>query len=95
VHEGFGDGAVDPHKRARFQLFLLGTGDQRAIDRLPGLGTNRTDRLMQHRFLWRPCQRQPRQGAKRRRILQIKGQLLITELALLLEQRAAQYRFRR
>src|SRR5215472_18763435 len=84
VHQSRGDGAVDPHHRARFQLFLFGTGDQGAIDCLPRLRANRADRALQHRFLWRPCQWQSGKGAKRRRILQVKGQLLITELALLL-----------
>jgi hypothetical protein len=68
-------GTVDPHHRARFQLFLFGTGDQRAVERLPGRRANRADRSMQHRFFWRPRQRQPGKGAKRRRILQVKGQL--------------------
>src|SRR5215831_5754359 len=95
VHQSRGDGAVDPHHRARFQLFLFATGDHGAIDCLPRLGANRADRALQHRFFWRPCQWQSGKGAKRRRILQVKGQLLITELALLLEQGAAQYRFRR
>src|SRR5436190_15078202 len=58
----------------------------------PGLGADRTDRLVQHRFLWRPGQRQAGKGPKRCRILKVKGQLIVTQLALLLEQRTAQHR---
>src|SRR5215469_2108990 len=50
---------------------------------------------MQHRLLRRPRQRQASKGAKRGRILEVKGQVLVTQLALLLEQRAAQHAFRR
>ena len=38
VHQRRGNGAVDPHHRALFQLGLSGAGNQRPIDRLPGLG---------------------------------------------------------
>lgn len=50
---------------------------------------------MQDRLLRRPRQRQAGKGAKGRRIFQIKGQFLVTELPLLLQERAAQHRFRR
>ena len=95
MHQRRGNGAVDPNHRAGFHLGLLGRGNQRPIDRLPGLGANRADGLMQHRLLRRPPQRQAGKGAKGRRIFQMKSQFLVTELPLLLQQRAAQHRFRR
>jgi hypothetical protein len=52
------------------------------------------DRLVQHRFLRRPRQGQAGKGAKRGRIFQVKGQLFVTQLALLLEQCTAQHAFR-
>jgi hypothetical protein len=51
--------------------------------------------MVQHRLLRRPRQRQTRKGAKRGRILKVEGQFLVTQLALLLEQGAAQHAFRR
>ena len=54
----------DPHHDAVLQLFVLGAGHQRPIDRLPGLRANRADRPMQHRFLRRPGQRQSCKGPK-------------------------------
>jgi hypothetical protein len=42
---------VDPHRGATFQPVLFGAGQHCPIDRLPGLGPDRTDRLVQHRFL--------------------------------------------
>src|SRR6185436_7242398 len=57
-----------------------------------GLRPDRADRLVQHRFLWRPGQRQAGKGSKRCRILEVKGELFVTQLPLLLEQRTAQHR---
>src|SRR6184192_2111290 len=57
VHQRRSDCAVDPHRRATFQPVLFGAGQHRPIDRLPGLGADRTDRLVQHRLLRRPRQR--------------------------------------
>ena len=37
MHQRRGDRAVDPHRGAAFQLVLLGAGQHRPIDRLPGL----------------------------------------------------------
>jgi hypothetical protein len=80
---------------AALQPVLFGAGQQRLVDRLPGRGANRRDRVVQHRFLRRPRQRQAGKGAKRGRILKMEGQLFVTQLALLLEQRTAQHAFRR
>ena len=66
-------------------LACSGRGNQRPIDRLPGLGADRADGPMQDRLLRRPRQRQAGKGAKGRRIFQMKGQFLVTELALLFQ----------
>ena len=95
MHQGGGDGAVDPHDLPVFEFLLPRTGNQSPIDRLPGLGTDGTDSPMQRRFLRGPGQRQPRKGSKRSRVFEIKGQFLVTQLALLFEQRAAQDRLGR
>ena len=95
MHQRGGDRAVEPHDLAVFELLLPGAGKQRPIDRLPGLGPDRADRLVQHRLLRRPRQRQPGEGAKRGGVLQMKRQLLVAQLAMLLEKRAAQHRLRR
>src|SRR6516164_592875 len=58
------------------------------------VSANRADRLVQYRLLWRPPQGQAGKGAKRGRILEVKGQLFVTKLALLLEQRTAQHALR-
>src|SRR5215469_15426390 len=50
---------------------------------------------MRHRFLWRPRQGKAGNGAKGGRILKLKDQLLVVQLPLLLEQRAAQHTLRR
>src|SRR5215469_1268078 len=95
MHQRFGYGAVDPHHRSVLNLLLARGTDQRPIDRLPALRADRTDRLVKHRLLRRPAQRQPGKGDKRRRILQMKRQLLVTQLAILLQHRAAHHGFRR
>jgi hypothetical protein len=95
VQQRCGDGAVDPRHRAVFQPFLFGLADQRPIDRFPGLRPDRTDGPMQHRLLRQPRQRQAGKGAEGCRIFEVKGQFLVAELALLLQDRAAQHRFRR
>src|SRR5215210_5476454 len=59
------------------------------IDPLPRLGADRAHGLVQHRFLRASRQRQSREGAKRGRILQVKRQLLVAQLSVLLEQRTA------
>jgi hypothetical protein len=84
-----------PHCGATFQPLLFGAGQQGLVDRFPGRSAKRRDRLVQHRLLWRPPQRQTSKGAKRGRIFKVKGQILVAELALLLEQSAAQHAFRR
>jgi hypothetical protein len=95
MHERSGDGAVEPHNLAGFDFLLFRADKQGAIDRLPGLGPNGADRSVQRRLLRRPRQRQPREGSKRSRVLEMKRQLLIAQLAMLLEKRAAQDRFSR
>jgi len=59
------------------------------------LGPDGADRLLQHRLFRAPCPGQAGKGPKRRRILEMKRQLLVAQLAVLLEQRAAQHRLRR
>ena len=73
----------------------LAPAQQRPIDLFPGLGPDRADRLLQHRLLWAPRPRQPGKGSKRCRVLEMEGQLLVAQLAVLLEKRAAQHRLGR
>ena len=95
MHERRGDRAVEPHDLAGLDLLLTRAGEQGAIDRLPGLGPDGADCNVQRRLLRRPRQWQPREGSKRGRVLEMKRQLLIAQLAMLLEKRAAQDRFSR
>ena len=95
MHERRGHRAVDPHDLAGLDFLLTRAGKQDPIDRLPGLGPDRADRLVQHRLLRRPRQRQPGEGAKRGGVFQMKRQLLVAQLAMLLEKRATQDRLRR
>ena len=95
MHERGGDRAVEPHDFADLDFLLARAGKQGAIDRLLGLGPNGPDGPVQHRLLRRPRQRQPREGSKRGRVLQMKRQLLIAQLAMLLGKRAAQDRLGR
>lgn len=60
-----------------------------------GFGPYGADRLMQHRLLRAPPPRQPGKGPERGGVFQMEGQFLITQLAVLLKQRAAQHCFRR
>jgi len=92
MHERGGDRAVEPHDPAGLDFLLTRAGEQDAIDRLPGLGPDGADCPVQHRLLRRPRQRQPREGSKRGRVLKMKRQLLIAQLAMLLEKRATQDR---
>src|SRR5262245_7646359 len=87
-----GDRAVEPHDLAGLDFLLTRAGKQDAIDRFPGLGPDGADRLVQHRLLRGPRQRQPREGAERGGILKMKRQFLIAQLAMLLEKPAAQDR---
>jgi hypothetical protein len=95
VHQRRRDRAVQPHHATAFQFLLLGAGEQRAIDLLPGLGADRANRLVQHRLLRAPRVRQPGERPKRRRVLQMERQLLVAQLAVLLEHRTAQHALRR
>jgi hypothetical protein len=95
VHQRGGERAVEPHHPAALELGRAGAGDQRPIDLLPGLGADRADRLVQHRLLRAPGMRQPGERPERRRVFQMERQLLIAQLAVLLEQAAAQHRLRR
>ncbi len=90
-----GHGAVQAQPRAGLDLGLFGAGQQTAIDPLPGLGADRADRLLQDRLLRAPMQRQPGKGLKGGRVRQVKGQFLVTQLPVLLEQGAAQDRLGR
>ena len=94
MHERGGDRAVQPHDLAGLDFLLTRAGQQDAIDRFPGLGPDGADRLVQHRLLRRPRQRQPGEGPKRGGVFKMKRQLLIAQLAMLLEKRAAQDRLR-
>jgi hypothetical protein len=87
-----GDGRIEPHHAAVLELVVAGARQQRPIDRLPGLAPDRADGLVQHRLLRAEAERQPREGAKRGGVFQMEGQFLVAQLAVLLEQRAAQSR---
>ena len=87
--------AVEPDHRAALDLCRLGAGQQHPIDLLPGLGAHRADRLVQHRLLRTPAHRQPREGTERGGVLQVKRQLLVAQLAVLLQQTRAQHRLGR
>ena len=95
VHEGGGDRAVEPHDLAGLDFLLTRAGQHGAIDRLPGLGPDGADRPVQHRLLRRPRHRQAGKGSKRGRVLEMKRQLLVAQLAMLLEKRAAHDRLDR
>src|SRR5690349_18927834 len=66
-------------------LSSLALANTARLTGLPARRSDRTDRLVQHRFLRRPGQRQAGKGPKRCRILKVKGQLFVTQLPLLLE----------
>jgi len=95
MHERGGDRAVEPHDLAGLDFLLTGADEQDAIDRLPCFSPDGADCPVQPRLLRRPRQRQPGEGAKRGRVFQMKRQLLIAQLAMLLEKRAAQDRLGR
>jgi hypothetical protein len=95
VHRRGGDRAVEPHHPAALEPGLASAGQQRPLDLLPGRGADRADRLVQHRLLRAPGGRQPGERPERRRVLERKRQLLIAQLAVLLEHGAAQHRLRR
>src|SRR6516162_443338 len=95
MHECRRDRAVQPHHLASLNLLLPRTGKDRTIDRFPGLGPDAADRVVQHRLLWGPRQRQPGEGSERGGVFEMKRQLLIAQLTMLLEQPAAQHRLRR
>jgi hypothetical protein len=92
MHERGGDRAVEPHDLAGLDFLLPRADEQDAIDRFPRLGPDGADCHVQHRLLRRLRQRQSGEGSKRGGVLQMKRQLLIAELAMLLEKRAAQDR---
>ena len=48
MHQRSGGRAVQPHDAAVLDLVLPGARQQRPIDRLPGLGPDRADRLEQN-----------------------------------------------
>jgi hypothetical protein len=54
VYECRGHSTVQPYDSAVFQLCPPGARQQRLIDRFPGLGPDRADRLLQHRLLRAP-----------------------------------------
>ena len=90
MHERGGDRAVEPHDFAGLDFLLPHAGEQNAIDRLPCLGPDGADGPLQHRLLRRPRQRQPSEGPERGGVFKMKRQLLIAQLAMLLEKGAAQ-----
>ena len=95
MHERGGDRAVEPHDLAGLDFLLPRAGKQDAIDRFPRLGPDGADCHVQHRLLRGPRQRQPGEGAERGGVFQMKRQLLVAQLAMLLEKPAAQDRLRR
>src|SRR3954447_24242119 len=92
VHQRCCDRAVEAHDAAVLDLLLPGARQQRPIDRLPGLGSDRANRLVQHRLLRAPRPRQAGGGPERGGVLEMEGQFLVAQLAVLLEKRTAQHR---
>src|SRR3954451_18721980 len=92
VHQRGCDSAVEAHDAAVLDLLLPGACQQHSIDRLPGLGSDRADRLVQHRLLRAPRPRQAGKGPERGGVLEMEGQFLVAQLAVLLEKRTAQHR---
>src|SRR5271170_408700 len=86
------DRAVQSDDLAGLDFLLTRAVKQDAIGRFPGLGPDGADRLVQHRLLRGPRQRQPREGAERGGVFKMKRQLLIAQLAMPLEKPAAQDR---
>src|SRR5271155_2293055 len=64
MQQGGGDRAVQPDDLASLDFRLTRAGKQGAIDRFPSLGSDGADRVVQHRFLRGPRQRQPREGSE-------------------------------
>jgi hypothetical protein len=95
MHERAGDRAVEPHDLAGLDFLLTRAGNQDAIDCLPCFGPDGADGPVQHRLLRRPRQRQPGEGAEPGGVLQMKRQLLVAQLAMLLEKPATQDRLGR
>ena len=95
MHRGIRHRAVDPQHLAALELGLAGLPQQLTIDPFPGLGADRADRLLQHRFLRRPVHRQTGEGSERGRVGKVERQLFIAQLPMLFQQRTAQHRFRR
>jgi hypothetical protein len=95
VDECGGDGAVHTHHAAAFQFLAPRARKQHLVDLFPGRRADRADRLVQNRLLraptpWQTCKRPERSG-----VLQVERQFLVAELAMLLEERAAQDSLRR
>src|SRR5271165_983533 len=76
-------------------FLLMRAGKQDAIDCLPCFGPDGADCHVQRRLLRRPRQRQPGEGAERDGVFQMKRQLLVAQLAMLLEKPATQDRLGR
>ncbi len=95
MDERRGHRAVHAHGLAAFHLVQPGAREQRPIDAFPSLGPQRADRLVQDRLLRAPSPWQPGKGPERGGVLEMEGQLLVAELAMLLEQRTAQHRLGR
>src|SRR5579859_6109516 len=92
MHERSRDCAVETDDLAEFDLLLPRTRKNGAIDRFPGLSPDGADRVVQHRLFRRPRQWQPCEGTERGGIFEMKRQLLIAQLTVLLEQPAAKHR---
>jgi hypothetical protein len=63
----------------------LGIADKQPIDRLPGTRPKLLDVFLKSRYPGALPHPKPRKGPKRLRILQMKGQLLIAQIAVLLQ----------
>ena len=95
MHERRGNRAVEPRDGAVFHPLPPCAAEQRLVDRLPRFGPDGADGFLEHRLFRGPRHGQARKGPKRRRILQMERQFLVTQLAILLEKPATQRRFRR
>src|SRR5271168_905370 len=95
MHKRGGDRAVQPDDLAGLDFLLTRACKQDAINRFPSLEPDGADCHVQHRLLRRPRQRQPGESAQGGGIFQMKSQLLVAQLAMLLEKPATQDRLRR
>jgi hypothetical protein len=84
---------IDADLTAGLDLCLFRIADDLPVDRLPGLFPQRLDVLLEDRLAGILPHLQAGEAAEGVRVLQMKGQLLVGELAILLQDGAAQHLF--